>query len=85
MRSWLPLAGSVATAAAGTGPTWESNPFGGERSGLIVMFGDRASELPAPSAWTAPETRYVITAMPTSSGRLTLLLANRPARPEPYC
>lgn len=34
------------TAAAGTGLTWESNPLAGERSGLIVMFGDNASTLP---------------------------------------
>jgi hypothetical protein len=46
-NSWLPLAGSVTTAAAGAGLTWESNPLGGERSGLIVMFGDRAPALPA--------------------------------------
>jgi hypothetical protein len=43
----LPLAGSVATAAVGAGLTWESNPLGGERSGLIVMFGGRVSALPA--------------------------------------
>lgn len=35
------------TAAAGASLTWESNPLGGERSGLIVMFGHRASALPA--------------------------------------
>jgi high-affinity Fe2+/Pb2+ permease len=46
-RSWLPLAGSVGIAAAGAGLTWKSNPLTGERSGLIVMFGDRASALPA--------------------------------------
>jgi hypothetical protein len=43
----LPLAGSVLTAAAGAALTWESNPFGGERSGLSVMFGHGASALPA--------------------------------------
>ncbi|GIM94776.1 hypothetical protein [Paractinoplanes toevensis] len=42
----MPLAASVVTAAAGAGLTWESNPLGGERSGLLVMFGDRASALP---------------------------------------
>lgn len=42
----MPLAGSVLTAAAGTGLTWESNPLAGERSGLTVMFGHRASALP---------------------------------------
>jgi hypothetical protein len=45
-RSWLPLAGSVLTAVAGTGLTWESNALAGERSGLAVMFGHRASALP---------------------------------------
>ena len=42
----MPLAGSVLTAAAGTGLTWESNPLARERSGLTVMFGYHASALP---------------------------------------
>ncbi|MFF3853583.1 hypothetical protein [Micromonospora sp. NPDC002575] len=44
-RSWLPLCISLMVAAAGVGLTWESNPLGGERSGLAVMFGHRASVL----------------------------------------
>jgi hypothetical protein len=43
----LPFAGSVVTAAAGAALTWDCNPLGGDRSGLIVMFGERASALPA--------------------------------------
>jgi hypothetical protein len=43
----LPFAGSAVTAAVGAGLTWDCNPLGGERSGLIVVFGDRASALAA--------------------------------------
>ena len=68
----MPLAGPVVAAAAGAGLTWESNPLGGERSGLVVMFGRHAPVLPslillgallvtlagAAAATVSPRTRY---------------------------
>jgi len=44
--SWVPLAASVVTAAAGAALTWENNPLAGDRSGLNVLFGDDASAPP---------------------------------------
>lgn len=37
------LSAPVAIAVAGAGLPWARNPLAGERSGLTVMFGDRAS------------------------------------------
>jgi hypothetical protein len=45
-ESWWVVAAS-AVAAAGVGLTWESNPLGGERSGLSVLFGHHHAIVPA--------------------------------------
>jgi hypothetical protein len=58
-RSWLLLSASVVIAAAGAGLPWAHNPLVAERSGLTVMFGDRAS---------APATLVLL-------GALTVVLA----------